>query len=159
MVDFVSQSIYEQRFEKISNTTKIIKDLTDLILSYDSFLLKSGSLINCIDRCGRFYFSTVLAVTTDSAIVHFHGWNSTHNEEIIFSPHNYRISLFNRNEIIDSHFKFIRCRNVCTKEQVISIVQSLEAEGLHISRILATMFTRQVFTIDSIRALHLRYHF
>jgi hypothetical protein len=151
MVDFISFDIYEQKLYIIATETQIIKDVTNLILSYDCVVLKPGSLVNCVDEPGKMYLSTVLMTSTNTALVHYNGWNIKYNEEIEFCAEQPRLSMPNRDQVIQSHFKIIQARNECTIEQYWQIIQSLENEGFCLNRILSSMYVYQPFTLESVR--------
>jgi hypothetical protein len=133
MAIFVSPDTYEQKLHMLQDETLVIKDLAQIILLYDCVCLKPGSEINCTDKYNKIYYSTVLCMNNNAAIVYYHGWRVKHIEEVPFD----KISLKNREEIIQSHFYLIsRGRS---EEECLSTIIALETEGYQLNRIISKM--------------------
>jgi hypothetical protein len=142
MVQFVSFDTYEQKLSIIQTATLIIKEVSQIILTYDCVCVKPGMAVNCVDKFGKIYYATVLWMNTNSAIVYYHGWKIGHNEEVRFD----KISFKNREEVIQSHFYYIFRGK--SKEECLSRMITLEKEGFPLNIIIFTMYYLDFATVE-----------
>jgi hypothetical protein len=134
MVEFVSPDIYEEKLFIIETETLIIKDLSQIILSYDCVCLRPGMRINCRTNFDRLYFATCLMVTTNSAIVCYDNYNDS-IQEVRF----YQIRSRNRNEIIEFHLRHFQREQTTNilKNDLLMLINTLENEGFPLNHVVS----------------------